>query len=219
MASLELESTLTEQSLRGLIMQGMLLAAQDILNCIEEKNILQALFSFSPFITDIPISQSIRSRLSPATRLVITGHSLGGGIATILSLCLQKQYPNVCYAFDPPGQTITPKLNGYLGKTVVSTVMGDDLFPRFSTYTFKRLQLNIVSCLCWCKLSKFQLLCSLLPWNHSTLNSLFYTSKDLIPKEKTAYLQRWLQDVCTFDEFYDRLSFFSSLSLDQKFLG
>ena len=37
-------------------------------------------------------------------RLVVTGHSLGAGVASVLSVILKKDYPNlVCYAFSPPG--------------------------------------------------------------------------------------------------------------------
>lgn len=35
--------------------------------------------------------------------LVIVGHSLGAGAASVLSLMLKSEYPNLnCYAFSPP---------------------------------------------------------------------------------------------------------------------
>ena len=37
-------------------------------------------------------------------RLVITGHSLGAGVASLLAVLLKPQYPHlICYAFSPPG--------------------------------------------------------------------------------------------------------------------
>lgn len=37
-------------------------------------------------------------------RLVVTGHSLGAGVASVLSIILKRDYPHlVCYAFSPPG--------------------------------------------------------------------------------------------------------------------
>ena len=37
-------------------------------------------------------------------KLVITGHSLGAGTATVLSILLRPTYPNLmCFAFSPPG--------------------------------------------------------------------------------------------------------------------
>ena len=37
-------------------------------------------------------------------RLVLSGHSLGAGVVSILSLLLLRDYPDLkCYAFSPPG--------------------------------------------------------------------------------------------------------------------
>ena len=37
-------------------------------------------------------------------RLVLCGHSLGAGVVSVLSVILQKEYPDLkCYAFSPPG--------------------------------------------------------------------------------------------------------------------
>lgn len=41
----------------------------------------------------------------PEYNLVLTGHSLGAGAATVLSFLLYSQYPNLkCYAYSPPGE-------------------------------------------------------------------------------------------------------------------
>lgn len=37
-------------------------------------------------------------------KLVITGHSLGAGTASILAVLLHRSYPTLrCYSFSPPG--------------------------------------------------------------------------------------------------------------------
>ena len=37
-------------------------------------------------------------------RLMVTGHSLGGGVAAILSVLLRPQYSDImCFSFSPPG--------------------------------------------------------------------------------------------------------------------
>lgn len=36
--------------------------------------------------------------------LVLTGHSLGAGVVSVLSVMLKREYPELkCYAFSPPG--------------------------------------------------------------------------------------------------------------------
>lgn len=37
-------------------------------------------------------------------KLVITGHSLGAGTASVLAILLRNSFPSLrCYAFSPPG--------------------------------------------------------------------------------------------------------------------
>ena len=37
-------------------------------------------------------------------QLVLSGHSLGAGVVSVLSIMLQRDYPDLkCYAFSPPG--------------------------------------------------------------------------------------------------------------------
>ncbi|VEL06652.1 unnamed protein product [Protopolystoma xenopodis] len=45
----------------------------------------------------------LAQKLRPDYPIVVTGHSLGAGIATILSILLRSKYPNLtCLAFSPP---------------------------------------------------------------------------------------------------------------------
>ena len=42
--------------------------------------------------------------LTQGYQLVITGHSLGAGVASVLALLLRPEYPRlICYAYSPPG--------------------------------------------------------------------------------------------------------------------
>lgn len=69
--------------------QGMLKAAIEIHTAINSKGLLNNVF------LDHPDYQ-----------LVVAGHSLGAGAASVLALLfkLEKKYPTmVCYAFSPPG--------------------------------------------------------------------------------------------------------------------
>ena len=64
-------------------------------------------------------------------RIIFTGHSLGGGVAILLSRMLQKDYPNICVAFSPPGQTIIDDYDDNLYDIIV----GNDIIPRFTKHS------------------------------------------------------------------------------------
>ena len=70
----------------------MVQAASYIRSRLESENLLGQAFSHNP------------ERGTHRFQLVIVGHSLGAGTATILALLLRQQYPNLrCYAYSPPG--------------------------------------------------------------------------------------------------------------------
>lgn len=66
-------------------------------------------------------------------QLVITGHSLGAGIASILALLikLNLNFPNMtCYAFSPPGSLFSFPLAQYCKMFITSVILGNDIVPR-----------------------------------------------------------------------------------------
>lgn len=84
---------------------------------------------------------------NPTYALVICGHSLGGGIASLLTLLLKyfmffeflnllllrQTYPDVrCYAFSPPGCVISKHGIAESKLHVLSIFVGDDVIPRIS---------------------------------------------------------------------------------------
>ena len=184
--------------------QGMLLVTESILQSLEESDILTALLHNRPNLTDIEISHSVRSHITSFTRFIITGHSMGGGVASLLSLALQRDFPNTCYTFDPPRQTLSPSLVPDTLANTFTTIMGDDLFPRFSAQTYINLQDDIVTGLCRCKKTKLELLWCLLPWSHPRLQDLFYSDDSQIPAEKVLYEKNWKQAVETWSEMNGR---------------
>lgn len=89
-------------------------------------------------------------------RLVIVGHSLGGGVASILAILLEEYFPDlICYAYSPPGcifRSVLPTsvlfgrhffafspcsfpLVQYSKKFITSVVIGNDMVPRY-IYTY-----------------------------------------------------------------------------------
>lgn len=66
---------------------GMMMTARNILQKLNSLRVLDR-----------------AKREFPDYKLVLTGHSLGAGAATVLSFLLYSQYPNLkCYAYSPPG--------------------------------------------------------------------------------------------------------------------
>lgn len=62
---------------------------------------------------------------------MFTGHSLGAGVAAILSMMFRPLYPNVkCYAFEPPGCTVSLNVAVECEPYVISIVHGNDIIPR-----------------------------------------------------------------------------------------
>ena len=78
----------------------MLLVTESILQSLEESDILTALLHNRPNLTDIEISHSVRSHITSFTRFIITGHSMGGGVASLLSLALIVDFVYRWYKFD-----------------------------------------------------------------------------------------------------------------------
>lgn len=80
-------------------------------------------------------------------QLVITGHSLGAGVASILALLikLNMKFPNMkCYAFSPPGSLFSFPLAQYCKELITSVVLGNDIVPRFVKHLLTILTLIVI---------------------------------------------------------------------------
>lgn len=72
--------------------KGMVSAAVYILEKIKSEKLLQRAHNYRTAIG------------TKSYGLVIVGHSLGAGIASILGILLRNEYPNLmCYCYSPPG--------------------------------------------------------------------------------------------------------------------
>ncbi|KAE9551464.1 hypothetical protein FO519_005309, partial [Halicephalobus sp. NKZ332] len=107
--------------------RGMLNGARYVYNTINANKVLDDLFL-----------------LNRGYDLVVTGHSLGAGVASLLTLLLKQQYPNVrCYAFSPPGCVISKHGLQEMENHVLSIILGDDLVPRVSYQSMYKLKNKI----------------------------------------------------------------------------
>uniref|UniRef100_A0A8D0GAI4 sn-1-specific diacylglycerol lipase n=1 Tax=Sphenodon punctatus TaxID=8508 RepID=A0A8D0GAI4_SPHPU len=92
-------------------------------------------------------------------KLVIVGHSLGGGTAAILAIMLRNSFPTLrCYAFSPPGGLLCKSLAEYSKHFIVSVILGKDLVARLSMPTMEDLKRRIVRIVANCNKPKYRIL-------------------------------------------------------------
>ncbi|EDV28188.1 uncharacterized protein TRIADDRAFT_53544 [Trichoplax adhaerens] len=77
----------------------------------------------------------------PDYDLIIVGHSLGAGVAAILSILMKPDYPKLrCFAYSPPGGLVSLELSKYARDFVISVVTGCDLVTRVSLQNMEDLR-------------------------------------------------------------------------------
>ncbi|KAM6352230.1 diacylglycerol lipase-beta isoform 2-T2 [Alca torda] len=92
-------------------------------------------------------------------KLVIVGHSLGGGTASILAIMLRNSFPTLrCYAFSPPGGLLSKSLADYTKHFIVSVIVGKDLVARLSMPNMEDLKRRIVRIVANCNKPKYRIL-------------------------------------------------------------
>ena len=94
--------------------------------------------------------------------LVLCGHSLGAGVATVLSLHLRQTFPSVrVWAIEPPGGLLSAELAAACREWTISSIHGSDLITRLSGPCLLKLRHDLVDSLVRCKVNKFTLLARL----------------------------------------------------------
>lgn len=94
----------------------------------------------------------------PNYKLIILGHSLGAGCASLLSMLLREEYPNLhCYSYSPPC-CLNEAAAQYSKQFVTSVTLGKDLIARFCMGTSHKLKHDIISLLQHCTKPKYRIL-------------------------------------------------------------
>ena len=76
-----------------------------------------------------------------------SGHSLGAGVAALMTLRLKDRYPSAkCWAFCPPGGLMSANLSHAAQGFVNCVVVGKDIVPRLSVVNIGRLIDELVRC-------------------------------------------------------------------------
>ncbi|KAJ7984775.1 hypothetical protein DPEC_G00358280 [Dallia pectoralis] len=126
--------------------------------CYAHKGMSQAAgYIYKKLINDGILNQAFT--IAPEYKLVITGHSLGAGTASLLAVLLRSSFPTLqCYAFSPPGGLMSKALADYTKDFVVSVVLGKDLVPRLSYPNMEDLKRRILKMVSNCNKPKYQIL-------------------------------------------------------------
>ena len=157
---------------------GMMSSAQAMINDFKSKGIWDALCDYPlqpetarEFIDlpqededeEFPLSKALKC-IRKAMRdegygLVITGHSLGAGVASLVASEMRKIRPLLkCFAYNPPGGLFDEVSRKKSESFCTSVVCGQDAISRLSIGTMKRLLDDMMFALASCKRPKLSIL-------------------------------------------------------------
>ncbi|KAF0698358.1 Aste57867_11008 [Aphanomyces stellatus] len=147
--------------------QGMLQCAVWLMDEIASLNVLNMLFDpATPPLHHRHVNESVPGAYHDYG-LVVTGHSLGAGAATLLALMLRPKYPALsCLAFSPPGCLVSPALAESMKAFVTSVVLGKDIIARASLLSFQDLRDQVLSLIGRSKVNKAAIMRQALSWRH-----------------------------------------------------
>ncbi|KAL5964168.1 Diacylglycerol lipase-beta [Taenia solium] len=129
--------------------------AEQILDFYVHMGILYTARNLRDIILRLQLVEKARVR-RPCYPLVVCGHSLGAGVASVLAFLLRNCHPEVkAYAYSPP---LGARMARYCKPFVVSIVLGCDIVPRLSIPTLNDLKWRLLSALQDCNVPKYRIL-------------------------------------------------------------
>ncbi|XP_026465455.1 sn1-specific diacylglycerol lipase beta-like [Ctenocephalides felis] len=121
--------------------RGMAMGAEYINGRLRDRKILDKAF-----------------QLYPEYGLVLTGHSLGAGVAVLLALKLRPRYPDVkVYAFSTPAGLLSREAAKCTENFVFTVGVGDDFVMRLGVDSIENLRTCVLETLRACKLPKYRI--------------------------------------------------------------
>ncbi|ESN94886.1 hypothetical protein HELRODRAFT_179988 [Helobdella robusta] len=126
-----------------LVSEYFAVLAERIFNTLRDEALLLRALSADP------------SMATEAYEIIVTGHSLAGGVACVLSIMLKQFYDRLhCYAYSPPnsifGATCTKDTKAF----ITTVVLGKDIIPRLGHTQVEAFRKNIINGLKSCRSSK-----------------------------------------------------------------
>jgi hypothetical protein len=127
-----------------LVHSGMLLSARKILKDLRKHGALYQ------------ILENVK-----ANRIVVCGHSLGAGVAALLTFLLRQDpitKDSTCISYCPPGSLITEKSAPIFEEFCTTVITGDDFVPRFTRNAMDLLKADLLEVLEACEMPKWRIL-------------------------------------------------------------
>ncbi|XP_049866901.1 diacylglycerol lipase-beta isoform X2 [Pectinophora gossypiella] len=95
----------------------------------------------------------------PHYDLILTGHSLGAGVAVLVALKLRPRYPHLkVFAFSTPAGLISREAARYTESFVLTVGVGDDLVMRLSVHSIENLRTKVIQTIHATKLPKYRIM-------------------------------------------------------------
>lgn len=114
---------------------------------------------------------------------IVTGHSLGAAVASLISFNLRERFPDMqCFAFNPPGGVMDLRLSKISKTFCTSVVVGMDLISRLSTKNMSTLIDDLVLALGRCKRPKLSIFFDVLFGKRndpSATTTTYYTPEEI----------------------------------------
>lgn len=137
-------------------------------------------------------------------KVVVLGHSLGAGVALILSAILWSDHTVLrnrlrCLAYAPPGGTVSKALMEYQKDFVAAACMGYDMIPRLAQHTFDSFREAVFDVLAASSMNKNMIFMNVL--RTSTIAKSFH------PSTSANFQQRRSAESASLREFLQITSF------------
>lgn len=149
-----------EDAMTDLTGQQEELNIEGVGTCYAHKGILRCARYVKSVLEERELLQSAFSRAGEGYRLVIVGHSLGAGTASLLSVLLKPSYPGlICFSYSNPS-VLSAAATPYCKEFVVSVVLGKDVVPRMGIKSGDELRHDLASVISRCSVPKYRVLVS-----------------------------------------------------------
>lgn len=125
----------------------MIQSAQYVLDILIKEEILDYAFNYNT------------ERNTQSYKLMIVGHSLGAGVASVLAFLLRPQYPDlICFAYSAVGATFNYEASKYAQDFIYSIVVGKDVISRLNLHTLDELRYMVIQLLRSTNLPKWKIM-------------------------------------------------------------